>query len=1060
MAARTSLAPPNGMQLRAPWNEFIITNRTQGKAERKATGVGSRESIVPHANPSCKDTASSHLSERQKKLLAGFGVLSSGHLQRRLMSISLDNARQDHLPTHPVNKEVTTSPFSPTFIQPQPDIHSQNKESNMTPFDPSKYGAPAKKQRVAVPGRNQTGTVKLTESEVTVPGLTSTPVPDQTPSSVAPSTVSEVSNHAMSSLTQATEISNTTKTVEVKALKPKSSNKLSIPGFDPSKYGMPSSRLNRSLAQDEQTLKTDTEASSTSFQTSPPAANIAATSLPQKQDSTSIDSAPHLTQKALEHTSKSTRLCIILRSSCANLVQGSFSLPKNAVNEDNNFSDRQSPVVSNTETASTVPAPQNFPIASHGPSHKMVTSSLRPFGKGMSKEERLEHVQQVALREIGSRNRHKGDAPETTSMRDLRIARDAASFESPLATTAAVTSTMKQFPVNVASNHGTSQNARPQRDSGVPNAYSTIPPVLPGTSKEDRLKQAQQASLRSIGMRNRGDGRYPESTSLVDLNLARTPVQYEDHVSAAALSPVAHMHTAGSTSPQKMLASAATSQLNTGEIRSGETASAASKFAHRTTRNPKWCNNEELRPEPNMETTGNAWGSEIPSHASVASSESLRPMQLHGRLFNGPAAAENDEIMALVGWDGKMQPPPVDWNDRPRFNNNSPAFKNGFNNWFAAAASECYEIVDRTPMFKTIPSHLVSNVEWHADGLAMTRREFTLNAHNLSRYGYDSDPADVAKYAEEITAQEYEDWAKLDMREADNVKFKDETTEQLVNNWLIHYEKSKKTISLAVMPGHKPTRETRAPKPDVNTNEPSLNIYLRPAVRGDMGQLADLYNWWVENSARPAEIRPIDTNDMRLRFDTTKDDRLPFIVAILKGKKDVQRNYYTGVKTEQVVGFACATGFTAADYVEHIAAELEIYVHHKYLRQGIGRCLIDKLMCATDRGHMERGGYPFHCDPAERHWYEVGGARDLHKLMFVARQYSRAKKDRPEEVEVTTWMKKWLVKEWDFEHEACLKQAGAKNGRFLDLTYFTKFGKWLPEDGRVPDPEPKDHKRH
>ena len=57
-------------------------------------------------------------------------------------------------------------------------------------------------------------------------------------------------------------------------------------------------------------------------------------------------------------------------------------------------------------------------------------------------------------------------------------------------------------------------------------------------------------------------------------------------------------------------------------------------------------------------------------------------------------------------------------------------------------------------------------------------------------------------------------------------------------------------------------------------------------------------------------------------------------------------------------------------------------------------------------------------------------------------------------------MKRWLVKEWDFEHEACLKQAGAKNGRFLDLTYFTKFGKWLPEDGRVPDPEPKDHKRH
>ena len=165
---------------------------------------------------------------------------------------------------------------------------------------------------MAGPGRYQTGPVKPTESEVTVPGLTSTPVPDQTPSSVAPSTVSEVSNHAVSFLTQATEISNTTKTVEVKALKPKSSNKLSIPGFDPSKYGMPSSRLNRSLAQDEARVKTDTEASPTSFQTSHPAANIADTSLPQKQDSASIDSALHPTQKSLEHASKSTSLCIIL----------------------------------------------------------------------------------------------------------------------------------------------------------------------------------------------------------------------------------------------------------------------------------------------------------------------------------------------------------------------------------------------------------------------------------------------------------------------------------------------------------------------------------------------------------------------------------------------------------------------------------------------------------------------------------------------------------------------------------------------------------------------------
>lgn len=691
----------------------------------------------------------------------------------------------------------------------------------------------------------------------------------------------------------------------------------------------------------------------------------------------------------------------------------------------------------------------------------MVPSSLPPPGPPISKEERLRQVKQAAMREIGIRNRFKGGATETTSLRDLQLALAPVLPESSLASTAALPPLkMKESPPKVASTIGTPQTARSHKSASVLGTSSSIlPTALPGMSKHDHLKQVQQARLREIGIRNRGDGRDSETTSLIDLNLARTPVRSETLNSAAAPSPSALGQAAGLTSPQEPPTQTAVDNLNTGEIQDRVATFVPSNLTLNITRNPRWCTNEELRPEPNLESGSNAWGSDIPSNGSVASNDSTRPMQLQGRLFKGPPAAERDDIEALVGWDGKMQPPPVDWNDRPRFNNNSLSFKNGFNNWFATAASDCYVFVDRTPMFKQIPYHLISNVEWHADGIAMIRKEYTLNVHNISKYGYDTDPADVAKYAEEITTEDFEDWGKLDMNEPDNVKFKDETTEQLVNNWRIHYENSRKNISLAIMPGHKATKASKVPKPEINPNEPSLNIYIRPAVKGDVKQMTDLYNWWVENSVRPVEVRPISTADMGERFDISRgDDRLPFVVAILKGKKDVPRDFYTGVKGEQVVGFALATGFTAADYVEHIAAELEIYVHHKFLRQGIGRCLLDRLMCATDRGYMERGGYPFHCDPAERHWYEVGGARDLHKLMFVARHHSRPKKDHPEEVDVTTWMKKWLVEDWDFEQEACLKQTGAKNGRFLDVTYFSKFSKWLPEDGRVPGPEPKDHR--
>ena len=727
----------------------------------------------------------------------------------------------------------------------------------------------------------------------------------------------------------------------------------------------------------------------------------------------------------------------------------------------NGFIQTQPPEVSHCETASKARRTQKSSVHSQALPPKMLPSSIPPPRNPISKEEQLKQVQQAALRDIGIRNRHKGDAPETTSVRDLRIARTTASSTPPSTAVAAVSSIVDHSPAEFTSTPENTRIAQLRNRSCAPKASPSMPAAAPGISKEDHLKQVQQARLREIGMRNRGDGLFEETTSLVDLNIARTPARSDTPGVSAPVSSLTLVQATGRNIPPSPQADTATNLRNTREPQSRLAASADPNIVSKASRNPRWCSKDELKPEPNLETNSNAWGSEAP--VSVASGDSLRPMHLHGRLFTGPPAGENDDdVAALAGWDGKLQPPPVDWNDRPRYNNNSSAFKNGLNNWFATAAVECYGSTDRIHMFKNIPRHVISNVEWHPDGIAMTRREYTLNAHNLSKYGYEIDPTDVAKYAEEVKPEDYEDWGKLDMREHDNLKFKDETTEQLVKNWLAHYANSKKTISLAVLPGHKkPNKASKVPKPEVNPHEPSVNIYIRPAVKADMQQMTDLYNWWVEKSARPAEVRPIDITDMRLRFDTSKgDDRLPFIVAILKAKKEVQRNHHNGLKVEQVVGFALATGFTAADYAEHIAAELEIYVHHKYLRQGIGRCLMDRLMCATDRGHMERGGYPFHCDPAESHWYEVGGVRNLHKLMFVARQYSRPRKDCPEEFDVTTWMKKWLVKDWDFEEEACLKQAGAKDGRFLDLTYFTKFSKWLPADGNVPGPEPRDFKKH
>jgi L-amino acid N-acyltransferase YncA len=1035
----------------------------QANAETGTKSLEARELLSSQQSDSFNvDTPSSPLSSHQKSLLAGFGVLAANTAQHQ-------GECQDIPPASPepqIPKEVAPTPFRPTFNPPRSNIPFHPKQFIMAlgNFDPYKYGAPARKQKSIDEKTNAQPQAEVVKAASDDSRLVAHPMPE----SMTQSTPSESSNIAGSFQTQSSNVSTDARRTASKVLKPKSTNYISIPGFDPSKYGKPTFKTKRALASTEEEVNTggvvyaQGPTSSATVAGPPP-------SLPSERETTPVAPQYQPSKKSEEKAriNQHYNQHYISNQASLNPIRGEVVSNRDSANGDNRSIQLPSSIASTTVTAPRDHQTETMSAQSYARASQMVPFSLPSALPDMSKEDRLKQLQQAKLREISLKNRTKV-APETTSLHDLKLARTPAVSETqPLALppmvatqSAPLPAPSDQVPTIIVPMTVQSKTSRNDPGNSTHRSPAAIlPPPVPGMSKEERLKQVQQASLRQIGIRNRTKGGDPETTSLADLHVARTPTTPESHGPARATNAFGLGQAMGMNSFQRAISKAETDLLASRDAQEKAALSPEPFVSEKKFRNPKWCTNEELRPiQAILETNSNGWGSDVPSNASIATNDSTRPMQLHGKLFQGPPADDRDEVEALLGWDGKMQPPPVDWNDRPRFNNNSPAFKNGFNNWFATAAPDNCEFVDRTPMFRKIPLHIFSNTEWHADGIGMIRKEYTLDAGNISKYGYDKEPADVAKYAEPVTAEDFADWGKLDLSEPDNVAFKEETTEQLVNNWRAHQERSKKTTTLAVMHGHKALKESKSSKPEVNPNRPSVNIYLRPAVKSDVRQLTKLYNWWVENSVKPAETRTIEISDMRERFDNSKSDSLPFIVAILKGKQHVPHDHYTGMKGEQIVGFALATGFTALDYVEHIAAELEIYVHHEYRRNGVGRCLFDRLMCATDRGHMERGGYPFHCDPAERHRYEVGGARNLHKLAFVARHHSRPKKDVTEEVDVTTWLKKWLVKEWDFEEEACLKQTGAKCGRFLDITYFSKFSKWLPDEGRVPDPEPKHHK--
>lgn len=478
-----------------------------------------------------------------------------------------------------------------------------------------------------------------------------------------------------------------------------------------------------------------------------------------------------------------------------------------------------------------------------------------------------------------------------------------------------------------------------------------------------------------------------------------------------------------------------------------------------------WVTNEEIKPDEASEDS-NAWGSVDPDDISADSDDSIMAIH-HGNVRH--KRAHPSANTGLVGWDGKMQPPPIDWDDRPRFDNRSPEFKETFNSWTDAVADR---MISSSPnmSFDSIPLAKVRDGSYQADGIGLVPRKTTITVSNAVYYGYPSEAHEALRTSQPLTREELDQVITIDTSDPSNDPVLQETTETVVQRWLAHNDINFDSLvrnAEAVEPAPKAKKER---KHEPNPHAPSVSIYLRPAVSTDIPQITSIYNWHVENGPRTAECDPSPESDMRDRFTGVTQAKLPFIVAVMKVKRRSHREFsgtgelrrkkkqvnaviqntnpdYDGMtQEEKIVGWACAQDFTCADYVERISAEVEVYVAPEVQRQGVGKCLMDKLMDACDRGHLKRGGYDFDCAPEKSYLYNGGGGRDLHKLYFILRTWSYPRKPvdkqdkgkvairgnppvvSPDEDDYGQWLKAWL-EGWKFGVEGYLKQAGAKNGR-------------------------------
>ncbi|KIW18675.1 hypothetical protein PV08_02964 [Exophiala spinifera] len=539
-----------------------------------------------------------------------------------------------------------------------------------------------------------------------------------------------------------------------------------------------------------------------------------------------------------------------------------------------------------------------------------------------------------------------------------------------------------------------------------------------------------------------------------------------------------------------------------------------------------WVHRRESK-ESSFHLDSDAEGTEI------SNDDSIMPMAWANDGENGKTVKRQEssrDKCDLVGWDGRMQPPPVDWEHRNRYHCNDPNFISGLEGWLGEnTVRTMHNVLRYSPStqrqdssiefeFGALPIEEVQDITKHPDGIGFVSRDTLLTVENAEYYGCVG--VGEIPWLNGVTLPDFVAATKVDHDDFETMKYRDETAQTFIDRRMMYLMRKHEEVQARRLLAENSKIETPAPPEPEGPKPLKTNIYLRPAVRTDYAGMTRIYNWHIEHGVRPSELLEITEDDMEARHNMSTSARLPFIVAVERNRKNSRRKppirrvnpnhpiqntdptYNAVVKDENIVGWAAATDWSASDYIETTTAELEIYVDPEFRQKGVGRCLMDALLDATDRGHANKGGYDFHAAPEIRHLYNSGGGRDLAKVIFQVRSFNRpitpeqkhklhlateaskdwgyakgsfygranglyekrkAAKPREEkkdfskaariddrEDDYSIWLKEWL-ESFGFEEEAFIKKIGTKDKRLVDVRYLTKETAWQPVDNQIPD---------
>lgn len=255
--------------------------------------------------------------------------------------------------------------------------------------------------------------------------------------------------------------------------------------------------------------------------------------------------------------------------------------------------------------------------------------------------------------------------------------------------------------------------------------------------------------------------------------------------------------------------------------------------------------------------------------------------------------------------------------------------------------------------------------------------------------------------------------AFLDKSDETNMLHAHETAEGYCHNWVRHTRRQEEERTQKDLNRQAYIEAMRSPPGD-NPHSPKANIYLRPAQFEDSHGILQILNWYAENSSLSTDFRALETGDVRQRIENCQTNRLPFIVAVERRTGPARDSL-----PEQIVGYALAIDHVGLMSSGRFTAELQVFVKPGFKRQGVGRCLIDKLLEVCDPTYIPRAGYHFSAAFDDQPKFHAGGCRRLARLIFAIGYRS----DRRAEVE---WLKEWLLDKYGFEEHAVFKGTRVK----------------------------------